>query len=135
MRVVVDTNVLVLGIINANGNPGKIVDLIRTDVIELVLDDRIFKEYADVLNRDFFKPYITKNDYDNIMEFLKYNSLNITCSRVIQDLPHQGDIPFLETALSASVPLITGNTKHFPAEHRKGCEVYTPAEFLKKYMP
>jgi uncharacterized protein len=42
--------------------------------------------------------------------------------------PH--DAPFLETALTASVPLITGNQKHFPQDKIKKCNVYTPAEFI-----
>ena len=133
MKAVVDTNVFVSGIINATGGPGKVIDLIRTGIIKIVIDDRIFEEYTDVLSRDFLKPYISKDDYHNIVEVIKYNSIHITSSEVIHDLPHKGDIPFLEVAITAEAPLITGNSKHFPEEKRKGCQIYTPAEFLKKF--
>ena len=48
MKVVVDTNALVSGLINAQGGPGRIVDLLRVDVLQVVVDDRILAEYRDV---------------------------------------------------------------------------------------
>ena len=41
MKVVVDTNVLVSGLINSDGYPGRIVDLLRADALQVVVDDRI----------------------------------------------------------------------------------------------
>ena len=43
-----------------------------------------------------------------------------------QDIPDEGDIPFLEIALSENVPLITGNLKHYPERARMGCNVLPP---------
>jgi len=45
-RLVLDTNVLVSGMINAFGAPGRIADLVRERHVELVVDDRILAEYA-----------------------------------------------------------------------------------------
>ena len=36
-RIVLDTNVLVSGMINAHGAPGRIVDLVREEQVELAL--------------------------------------------------------------------------------------------------
>jgi predicted nucleic acid-binding protein len=55
-------------------------------------------------------------------------SLNL--GLIINDLPDKGDIPFLEIALTASVPLITGNKKHFPKGKCKGCQITSPREYL-----
>jgi hypothetical protein len=35
----------------------------------------------------------------------------------------------LETALTAQVPLVTGNQKHFPPDKTGDCRIYLPAEF------
>ena len=40
IRIVLDTNVLVPGMISAFGPPGRIVDRVREGHVELVVDDR-----------------------------------------------------------------------------------------------
>jgi len=133
MRVVLDTNVLVSGILNPFGAPGRIVDLLRSGVLELVADDRILAEYADVLLRERFDRYLPPEAREDLLDFLCRETDRIACSVSVSGLPHAGDACFLETALSAGVPLITGNTRHFPAALSKGCEVLTPSEFLANY--
>ena len=135
MRVVVDTNVLVSGMINAIGTPGRIVDLIRSSALELVVDDRILSEYIDVLNRDSLKKYFAVSDRENIIDFLKHNSYYTTSKAVILDLPDKDDCPFLEIALTESIPLITGNVRHYPKDKRQSASVVTPTIFFQQYFP
>ena len=45
MKIVLDTNVLISGMLNPSGPPGGIVDFLRTCVLLLVIDDRIIAEY------------------------------------------------------------------------------------------
>jgi predicted nucleic acid-binding protein len=54
MRVVVDTNVLVSGVINPHGTPGRVVDSIVSQAFAVLFDDRILSEYRDVLLRPMF---------------------------------------------------------------------------------
>ena len=42
------------------------------------------------------------------------------------------DVPFLEIALVARVPLVTGNIDHFRASARRSVEVVTPAGYVKR---
>ena len=49
----------------------------------------------------------------------------------IEDQPDPDDEPFLEVALSAGVPLVTGNLRDFPTSLRQGVHVLSPADFLK----
>ncbi len=51
MRIVVDTNVLVSGLLNPYGSPGRILDLVLSGRIQVLYDDRILEEYQDVLAR------------------------------------------------------------------------------------
>jgi len=132
MRAVVDTNVLVSGLLNPNGPPGRIVDQLRTGQLQLVIDDRILDEYVRVLRRPYFERYFSKKDREHLIEYLTNNSDYIIATVTCQNLPDPDDAPFLETALTAQVPLITGNRKHFPADQTQNGLVLSPAEFITR---
>ncbi len=134
MKIVLDTNVLISGMLNPHGPPGRIVDLLRSGTLTLVVDDRILAEYEDVLRRERFERYFPPSARQDVIEFLRAESHCIACSVVVETLPDGGDIPFLETALTEKVPLVTGNTKHFPRELRGGCVVLSPAELLRRHF-
>lgn len=131
MKIVLDTNVLVSGLINANGFPGRIIDLVRNNILQLIIDSRIMEEYSDVLNRDKFKSYFSKYDVEIFLDFIWHTSHHTVSSIIISDLPDKGDIPFLEIAFTEKALLVTGNTKHFPDELSRGCTIVTPEKFCK----
>lgn len=54
MRIVLDTNVLVSGLLNPYGAPGQIARMVATGEISLCFDARILGEYRDVLVRPRF---------------------------------------------------------------------------------
>ncbi len=133
MKAVVDTNVLVSGLINPGSYPGRIIDLLRVDALQIVADDRILAEYHDVLRRVAFRAYFSEQDREDILEYLDNNALHIASRFVVRCLPDSGDAPFLEVALS-EVPLVTGNAKHYPLEKRRDCQVLSPKEFLHMHF-
>ena len=51
MKVVLDTNVVVSGLIQSKGNPARILSLALAGAVEVCHDDRILAEYAEVLAR------------------------------------------------------------------------------------
>ena len=131
MKAVIDTNVLVSGLLNPHGAPGRIVDSLRTGQLLPVVDDRILDEYVRVLRRPYFDRYFSKMDRDHLIDYLTHNSEYIIATVRCNNLPDPYDAPFVETALTAAAPLITGNQKHFPPDKVQNCRVYSPAEFLK----
>jgi len=133
MIVVLDTNVLVSGLINPRGNPGGIVDLLRAGELCLAADERILREYADVLRRPRLAPYFAGTEVKHILEYVQGNSERIVPTRRITGLPGSADAPFLEVALAADALLVTGNTKHFPARQRHGVRVESPAVFMSRF--
>ncbi len=130
MKAVLDTNVLVSGLINPMGPPGRIVDWIRAGELKVVVDDRILAEYADVLRRPTMRTYFTASDAYAILDFLVHCAEHAVAVELVQNLPDPDDAPFLEVALAAGVPLVTGNKRHFPANRRKGCRVLSAKEFI-----
>jgi uncharacterized protein len=131
VRIVLDTNVLISGMLNPSGPPGRIVDFMRTEVLQLVVDDRILSEYVDVLRREYFLRYFDESDREDVIDYLYRNSYHTSSRVIVHDLPDQGDIPFLEIAITEDIPLVTGNLKHFPLKKRKDCAVLSPSQFLK----
>lgn len=134
MRIVLDTNVLISGMLNPSGPPGRIVDFLRTDILQIVIDDRILAEYIDVLRRDYFLNYFDKSDREDIIEYLSKNSHHSISNVVIHNMPDKGDAPFLEIAVTENIPLVAGNIKHYPRPLRKECMVLTPRQFIEQFF-
>lgn len=134
-RLVLDTNVLVSGMINPFAAPGRIVDLLRERTLELTVDDRILAEYSAVLSRRKFRAYFTLQEVRDVLVFLEQNTHYTVATTHVSDLPDVKDAPFLEVALAAGVPLVTGNADHFPASHRRFVEVVAPAAYVERLAP
>jgi uncharacterized protein len=129
MEAVIDTNVLVSGLLCANSHPGEIVDLIFSNNITPVFDDRIFYEYRNVLDRPKFS--FPKPVVEELMSTLVIIGHQVIAIRTHNKLPDEKDRCFFECALSiSSKALITGNKKHFPPHRCSGIVVFSPSEFL-----
>lgn len=60
MLVVLDTNVLVSGLLKAHSAPREIVRLVAYNYIQLAYDARIINEYREVMFEAALKPGYTK---------------------------------------------------------------------------
>jgi uncharacterized protein len=130
IRAVVDTNVLVAGFLSAGGPPGRIVDWLRAGSVIAVIDDRIFAEYAEVLARPAFK--LPPADVEDVLAAIRSHAVWADVGpQEMVSLPDLDDAAFAECALVESVPLVTGNQRHFPKTACRGLRVMTPAEFVK----
>ena len=76
MKVVLDTNVLVSGLLNPFGAPGRVVDLAVTGGLQPLHDDRILLEYGDVLRRPRFG--FDERDIRALLEQLTWVGLHLT---------------------------------------------------------
>ncbi|WP_045213978.1 putative toxin-antitoxin system toxin component, PIN family [Desulfonatronovibrio magnus] len=130
MIVVMDTNVLVSGMINPHGPPGRLVDLLRSGDLRVAVDDRILAEYVDVLHRPRLSRYFVSSDLTQIMDYLRSGSMHVLVRQHVRGLPDQSDAPFLEVAMAAKIPLVTGNIRHYPDEWRQKCVILAPTDFL-----
>lgn len=113
MRAVVDTNVLVSGLLSANGPPGKLIDAIETGLLVPVFSEPILFEYLDVLLRPRLQ--LDRGMVADLMEIFYLSgdlveALDIDTGEFVD----KDDVPFYAAALAAQCPLITGNQKHFP---------------------
>lgn len=132
MRIVLDTNVLVSGMLTADNPPGRILDFLRAGKIQLQVDERIISEYDGVLSRPKFRKHFSLFEKDLIMDFIRADSEWHVCTSIADGLPDAKDACFLEVALEARVSLVTGNVRHYPEELREGIEILSPRDFLQK---
>lgn len=132
MRLVLDANVLVSGMLTAQNPPGRILDFLRAGKIQLQVDERIISEYEGVLSRPKFRNFFSFFEKDLIMDFIRADSEWHVCTVIADGLPDTKDACFLEVALEARVALVTGNARHYPEELRGGVEILSPRDFVER---
>ncbi len=133
MRIVLDTNVLVSGLHNPHGAPGRILDLILGARIPVLYDDRILAEYRDVLARP--RLAIEPSLAQAVVGYIRLAGEQIMAIPLGQDsLPDPDDLPFAEVAITSEADmLVTGNMKHFSRLKERGVTVLSPAECLERF--
>ena len=127
MNVVIDTNVFVSGLLNENGIPGQIVNMILAERFSLLFDNRIMEEYEDVLNRKKLK--LSRDIIDPVIDYIKNEGIYVLAEPIKIKFEDKDDKKFLEVAISGNAEyLITGNTRHFPVYDI----IVTPRDFYGK---
>ncbi|MCX6364156.1 MAG: putative toxin-antitoxin system toxin component, PIN family [Actinobacteria bacterium] len=133
MRIVLDTNVLVSGLLSPFGPPGEIVRMVSSGALTLCTDARILSEYGEVLQRPKFR--FAAADLATLLDALRVQGYAVASVPLPQALPDPGDAPFLEVALAGGANcLVTGNHVHFPVELCLGVPVLSPAELVETWQ-
>lgn len=133
IRIVLDTNVLVSGLLSDRAAPGQIVDLVTAGEIELACDSRILAEYREVLARPELR--INQTKAEDVLQYVEHRAVPVTPDSWPEALPDPDDEPFLAVAkASLALCLVTGNLKHFPAKARLDVRVLTPRQFVDAWQ-
>lgn len=131
MRVVLDTNVLVSGLLSAAGPPAWIVEAVLTGDLNLALNMAIRQEYEDVLRRPEFR--FPAPQVETLLSVVDRFGLWVAAVPPWPGaLPDPDDEPFLGVAAATGSVLVTGNLRHFPARSRRGVTVLTPRELVEQ---
>jgi len=132
LNIVLDTNVLVAGLLSPFGTCGEIVRMVSSGELTLCLDARIITEYSEVLKRPKFR--FAEDKVEALLDFVVLGGQTVASSPLRKPLPDPADEPFLEVAIAGrSACLVTGNRVHFPARLRQHVKVLSPREFLDRY--
>lgn len=132
MNVVLDTNVLVAGLLSPFGSCGEIVRMVSSGELRLSFDARILTEYEEVLKRPKFK--FEEDKVSTILDMIDRQGRTVAPSPLSFSLPDTDDEPFLEVATAGKVAcLITGNSSHFPSKLCNRVKVLSPSAFLSFY--
>ncbi len=132
MNIVLDTNVLVAGLLTPFGPCGEIVRITSSGELTLCFDARILAEYNEVLRRPKFR--FDEDKVAALLDYLVHHGCAVASHPLPQHLPDADDEPFLEVTLAGGAAcLVTGNKPHFPPKMRRGVKVFSPSEFSDFY--
>jgi len=129
---VLDTNVVVSGLLSPSGPPGRLVDVLLGRRLRLALDDRIEIEYREVLARPRLgiEP-VRREAFLAILQFQDHVTGMPWPHRLP---PDEDDVVFLEVALqTAARAVVTGNLKHFPTGSRGPATVMSPRAAWQRF--
>jgi putative PIN family toxin of toxin-antitoxin system len=131
MIVVLDTNVLVAGLLKPFGPSAAVLRLVLTGTVQAAHDYRILAEYREVLSRPVFG--FAPAAVGALLTQIEEDGVPVTPPPVSFPGPDPTDAPFWEAALTAVADfLITGNQRHFPKK-KEGPRVVSPAEFMTEF--
>ena len=130
MLIVLDTNVLVSGLLNPHGAPGRIIDLVLAGEMQLAFDDRIIAEYSEVLQRAKFG--FSQRRIEAILDFIHLSGIHVSAPPLaMENIPDHDDLPFAEVAVAANTAaLVTGNRDHFKFLKHSELVVLSPRDFI-----
>jgi putative PIN family toxin of toxin-antitoxin system len=132
MKIVLDTDVLVAGLLSPFGPCGEILRMVSSGEVTLCFDALILAEYSEVLHRSKFE--FDKEKVAALLDHIEHRGRTVASSPLRHSLPDPDDEPFLKVALAEkTVCLVTGNTSHFPAKLCQGGKILSPAGFLTFY--
>lgn len=134
-RVVIDTNVLISGIIQSKGYPYKIVKTWEKGELILITSPAMINEAEKVLNYPRIKIRYKLNDdkiKQTIVNLLRYSVLinNLPSLDVIKDDPDDNAI--LSTAVEGKADyIISGDSHLLVLKNYKDIEIITPKRFCE----
>ena len=133
--VVLDTNVIVSGLLSETGKPAKVLDLALDGRFQLAYDDRILGECEDVLARPKLK--LRPSHVQAVLVYLELAGMQVEATPLpAKGFPDPDALPFAEVFISANADaLVTSNLRHFAPLTEKGAAIFTPAIFLEHFFP
>ncbi len=134
MKIVLDANLFASGLIKPDSNPGKILDLVHQNQVELILSPAVIKEIKRILLYPKIKKYHRKTAeeidayFDDILMFAWIVEGNETVE-VIKDDPT--DNKYLVCASEGEADYIVSGDHHLlNIENYQGIEIVKAKAFL-----
>ena len=133
IRAVIDTNVLVSGLLTPMGNEALILLALHQGLVRSCFSDDILEEYAAVLARPKFG--FEPEESGAVLALLRSKGELIRPEGSVPALPDAGDDKFLHCAQAARAEyIVTGNKRHFPQEVCGAIRVVSAGELLEALL-
>jgi putative PIN family toxin of toxin-antitoxin system len=131
IRVVIDTNVIVSGLLSPAGNEALILLAIHRGLVRPCVSAEVIEEYAEVLARPKFA--FPTGEIAAAIAMFRDNGELVAPQEPAPVLPDPDDARFLHCAEVARAEyLVTGNKRHFPQEACGSVRVVSAGELLSR---
>ena len=129
LKLVIDTNIFVSGVLVEGGNPSVIIKAWkRTQKYQLFVTEEIIQEVLRVMQRLNVNPDIIA-DWDRV---IRKNAISVIPTKKIEAIKDDpSDNKFLECAIEVSADYIVSGDKHLKGlKEFKGIKIVSAKEFL-----
>jgi putative PIN family toxin of toxin-antitoxin system len=131
IRAVIDTNVLVSGLLRSSGNEALIILAVHQGVVRPCFTEAILEEYAAVLARPKFS--FPAEEIEALIAMLRHNGELFEPKDTAATSPDPADTKFLQCAQAAQAEfIITGNKRDFPQSSYGSTHVVGAGELLDR---
>jgi putative PIN family toxin of toxin-antitoxin system len=128
LRVVLDTNVVVSGLLHQKGAPAAILDAATSKQFRCYISESLLDEYHEVLTRDYLR--LDQRRATRFIGALREVAVFVVPRKKVAIARDPDDDRVMECALEAGADyIVTGNNRDFPAQFH-GVRVVTPRDFL-----
>jgi putative PIN family toxin of toxin-antitoxin system len=134
MRVVIDTNVVLSGLIKPDSVPGQMLHAWRNGSFRLVLSDFLIEEIAETLTRPKIQALVpwSKRKIDRFVLELRAFCDEVEPANLKADYPRDpDDIPVLATLIASNADVLVTGDRDLLAL-REQYPIETPAEFVRR---
>jgi uncharacterized protein len=131
MRVILDTNVLLSGLLIAQGAPAKLLDAWEQGAFTLVACDELIVELRKVASRPFFRERLRASTVELLASGLR--DFSVFCENLPRGprAPDPKDSFLLALAEASSADfLVTGDKKLLSLKHHKSTRIVPPATMI-----
>lgn len=128
LKVVLDTNVVVSGLLRQKGAPATILDAATSKLFRCYVSESLLDEYREVLTRDYLG--LDRQRASRFLGDLRKVAIFVVPRKKVTVARDPDDDVLMECALEAGADfIVTGNIRDFPA-HFHGVRIITPRDFL-----
>jgi putative PIN family toxin of toxin-antitoxin system len=128
LRAVIDTNIFLAGLLNADGGAAKIIQAFQDGEFELVVSHEVFDEYVRVIH--LFDNDVPAHKSEELLELVFAKAVKVRPAAARGLCADADDEKFLSAALGGQADLIvTKNKKHFPKD-AASVKIVNVREFL-----
>jgi putative PIN family toxin of toxin-antitoxin system len=130
LKIVLDTNVFISGLLRPYGFPAAILRGVILGKVTLFYDDRLLGEYREVAARPGLK--LDQARVESILTIIRSRGILVCAEPLRESSPDPDDMMFMEVAIAGKADcLVTGNVKHYPRAILREIRLATPREFCE----
>jgi len=130
LRAVIDTNIFLTGLLNAEGGAAKIIAAFQSSEFELVVTPGVFDEYVRVLH--LFDNAIPAHKSEELLEVVFEKAVKVRPVSAKGSCIDKEDEKFVSAALAGQATfIVTKNKKHFPKDNPL-IKIVNVREFLRE---